>query len=99
MKSDLFVNATVIPTTLGGGQHGHIGLVMKNQLYHILSSTAFVIPNDPDSLPVFNPIMTYTAVHQDAIIREHKEQRRLYDTITNVDLTLKKQLIEAVEDV
>ena len=99
MKSDLFANAAVIPTTLGGGQHGHIGLVMKNQLNHTLSSTAFIIPNNLGPLPVFNPNMTYTAAHRDAIIREHKEQRRLYHTITNVDLALKKELIEDVEDV
>ena len=94
MKSDLFTNAVVIPTTLGGREHGHIGLVMKYQLYHILSSKAFIIPNNSGPLPVFNPNMTCTAAHQDAIIREHKEQRRLYDTTTNVDLALKKQLIE-----
>ena len=99
VKSEIFANAAVIPTPLGGGQHGHIGLVMKEQLYHTLSPTSFIIPNDPGPLPVFNPNMTYTAAHRDTIIREHKEQRRLYDTLTNVDIALKKQLIEAVDDV
>ena len=99
LKGELFANAAVIPTTLGGGQHGHIGLVMNDQLYTTLSTTAFVIPADPGPLPVFSPNITYTAAHRDTIIREHKEQRRLYDTITNVDLALKKQLIEAVDEV
>ena len=99
MKSELFVNAAVIPATLRGGQHSHIGLVMKDQLYHTLSPTVFIVPNDPGPLPVFDPNLTYTAAHQETIIREHNEQRYLHDTITNVDLALKKQLIEAVEDV
>ena len=58
-----------------------------------------MIPADPGPLPTFNPNGSYTAAHRETIIREHTEQRRLYDTITNVDLALKEQLIEAVDEV
>ena len=61
LKADLFANAAVIPTTLGGGQHGHLGLVMKDQLYQTLSGTVFIVPPDPGPLPLFNPNRTYTA--------------------------------------
>ena len=99
MKSELFANAAVIPTSLGGAQLGHLGLIMQPALYQTLSDTAFIIPSDPGPLPVFNPNVSYTAAHRDTIIREHKEQRRLFDTITNVDLALKKQVLEAVDSV
>ena len=99
IKSELFSNAAVIQTTLGGGQHGHIGLIMQPALYANLSATPFIIPQDPGPLPVFNPNIRYTAADRETVIREHKEQTRLYQTIVNVDLALKKQLIAAVEDV
>ena len=99
VKTELYANAAVIPTTLGGGQLGHLGLVMPPALYETLSETPFIIPADPGPLPTFNPNLSYTAAHRDTIIREHKELRRLYDLITNVDLALKKQLLEAVDQV
>eukprot|EP00957_Ditylum_brightwellii_P095778 7297290-Ditylum_brightwellii.AAC.1 len=35
----LYVNAGAIPTGLGGGGHGHIGLMMDPALYTTLSAT------------------------------------------------------------
>ena len=90
MKTELFANAAVIPTTLGGGQHGHLGLIIQPALYETLSETPFMIPADLGNLPTFNPNLSYTAANRVTIISEHKEQRRLYDTITNVDLALNK---------
>ena len=72
---------------------------MQPALYETLSETPFMIAADPGPLPTFNPNLSYTATHRDTIIREHKEQQRLYDTTTNVNLALKKQLIEAVDEV
>ena len=72
---------------------------MPEPLYATLSTTPFIVPTDPGPLPLFNPNMNYTAAHRETVIREHKEQRRLYDTITNVDLALKKLVLAAVDDV
>eukprot|EP00957_Ditylum_brightwellii_P113742 8672171-Ditylum_brightwellii.AAC.1 len=44
----LYANAAAVPTTLGGGAHGHIGLVMKAGLYGTLSGgTAYNAPPEP----------------------------------------------------
>ena len=41
-----------LPTTLGGGQHGHIGLIMTHLLYATLAPTnAYTAPIDPGLLP------------------------------------------------
>ena len=93
LKAELFANAAVIPTPLGGGQHGHIGLVMKQQLYSTLSSTPFVLPEDPGPLPVFDQTLLVTEAARLTIVQEHKEKRRIFDTITNVDLALKVHLL------
>eukprot|EP00957_Ditylum_brightwellii_P134642 10264535-Ditylum_brightwellii.AAC.1 len=44
----LYANAAAVPTTLGGGAHGHIGLVMEAGLYETLSGgTAYTVPPEP----------------------------------------------------
>ena len=99
IKTELYANAAVIPNALGGGQHGHIGLIMEAPLYATLSNIPFIVPQDPGPLPVFDPNLRYTTAERETVIREHKETRRLYDTITNVELALRNQVINAVDEV
>eukprot|EP00957_Ditylum_brightwellii_P022672 1709767-Ditylum_brightwellii.AAC.1 len=43
----LYENTATIPSSLGGGAHGHIGLVMEPTLYSSLSTTAYNAPSAP----------------------------------------------------
>eukprot|EP00957_Ditylum_brightwellii_P158866 12092021-Ditylum_brightwellii.AAC.1 len=43
----LYKNAATISSSLGGGTHGHIRLVMEPTLYSSLSSTAYNAPSAP----------------------------------------------------
>eukprot|EP00957_Ditylum_brightwellii_P089950 6849978-Ditylum_brightwellii.AAC.1 len=44
----LYTNAAAVPTTLGGGAHGHIRLVMEAGFYRTLSGgTAYTPPPEP----------------------------------------------------
>ena len=94
----MYANAATIATPLGGGQHGHIGLIMKEALYLTLSTVPFLRPADPGALPQYNINIRYTAAERETVAIEHKELRRIYDTCVNVDIALKKQLIEAVDE-
>jgi hypothetical protein len=40
----LYSNAATLTTTLGGAQHGHIGIIMPATLYATLSDTFYVAP-------------------------------------------------------
>ena len=51
----LYANAAMLPTTTGGGTHGHIGLIMKPALYNTLSEMPYEIPFDPDPIPIYAP--------------------------------------------
>eukprot|EP00957_Ditylum_brightwellii_P129771 9898945-Ditylum_brightwellii.AAC.1 len=42
MSKMLYANAAKVPTTLGGGNKGHIRLIMKALLYATISTTAYV---------------------------------------------------------
>ena len=41
MMQLLYGNAALLPTTLGGGQHVHIGIIMTPQLYTTLANTPY----------------------------------------------------------
>eukprot|EP00957_Ditylum_brightwellii_P053486 4053456-Ditylum_brightwellii.AAC.1 len=42
-----YENAATIPSSLGGGAHGHIRLVTEPTLYSSLSATAYNAPSAP----------------------------------------------------
>ena len=95
----MYANAAAVPTSLGGGKHGHIGLVMKDSLYATISPDAFIVPEPPGPFPHFSPQVRYTQVQRDDIVRQHKEAMRIANNCINVDLALKAQLCEAVQDI
>ena len=47
----LYGNAATLSTTLVGGAHGHVGLIMKTTLYVTLAATPYVTPNEPPLTP------------------------------------------------
>ena len=60
----MYGNAATLPTTLGGGAHDHVGLIMKATLYVTLSPTACVAPIEPQLTPVVPPTATSAARQQ-----------------------------------
>ena len=47
----MYGNVATLPTTLGGGAHGHVGLIMTATLYVTLSATACVTPIETPLTP------------------------------------------------
>jgi len=83
--------ASSIPTTNGGGQHGHIGMVIPEAEYITFSHNAerFVEPTNPGPYPA--------NVDQDSVVRErqiaeHKAEQAEFETHQGV----KKFLITAI---
>ena len=52
LTNQLKANARSIHTTLGGGQHGHLGLVLTPAQYAILSPTPYVRQARPPPLVI-----------------------------------------------
>jgi hypothetical protein len=92
----LYSNAATLTTTLGGGQNGHIGIIMPATLYATLSNTLYTAPPDPGAVPTH-------AVNATAAVREtdrlnHKAAQKLFDHHNNMNDALKTQIIDAVTD-
>ena len=43
----MYENASVLKTTMGVGNHGHIGIAVRDTLYATMSPTTYAAPVDP----------------------------------------------------
>ena len=70
LKKEIKTNARSVPSNLGGGTHGHLGLVLSPDTYALLSDTPFDRPDHPGPLA----IPPGTTQHMATTLREqHKE--------------------------
>jgi hypothetical protein len=92
LRKEIYANAQAIPSTLGGGQLGHLGLIMPAAMYNTLSPTPYLLPELP-------PMPTYdgaTAVARDAMKDAHKKAMDTYVEAHAFKNHLKAQLLKAV---
>ena len=93
LKDQLKANAASVPTTLGGGNHGYLGLILSPATYATISVTAFIDGQHP-AIPAGT-----SAANTSGIIRRHTEDTRQWHEFKNVSTALKNQLLCAVEDI
>jgi hypothetical protein len=91
----MYGNAASLPTSLGGGQHGHVGLIMTPILYATLSDTNYESPEDPGNDIIAPAGRAADREHQR---HAHKEERRIFENHQNMDDALKAQVIDTIED-
>jgi len=94
LTKEIYANARAIPSTRGGGGHGHLGLVMPVAEYVVVAGVAFQLPAHP------GPIPTHAA---GANAATRQENIRLFDATikelsvaTTVQEEIKKQLLGAI---
>jgi hypothetical protein len=93
IKDELKANATAVSSDLGGGFHGHLGLVLQPEEYLRVSNTPYVRPEHPGELDV--PLGT--PQHESHRLRaEHKEAIRLFRETTDVEKALRYQITSAI---
>ena len=50
IRNEIKANNKYVYSNLGGGAHGHLGLVLTNAKYALILPTTFVYPNHPGML-------------------------------------------------
>eukprot|EP00957_Ditylum_brightwellii_P166827 12697950-Ditylum_brightwellii.AAC.1 len=91
-------NAASVATTLGGGNHGHLALVMNSTWYLALSGGApFVLPRNPGPVPA-PPTPFMMAAQMELLWQQHATNLSAFHTCKNTDTALKNQLITKVDD-
>lgn len=94
LHNEIKANSQNVQSNLGGGQYGHLGLVLNVQQYALLSNAPFIRPAHPGVLVIPNG----TTNHRSQLLRDqHTEALRVFNEVNNVEKTLRQQIIAAVE--
>ena len=83
LEKELIAILANIPMTLGGGGHGHAGIVMDPARYLLTTGVAFVNPANPGTYPAGVPNNAAQGVRA-RVEAEHKEHVKEYETFQGV---------------
>ena len=86
LKDQLKANAASVPTTLGGRNHGYLGLILSPATYATISPTAFIEPAYPGQLPAISS--GTSDANTSTIIQRHMEDTRQWREFKNVSIAL-----------
>jgi hypothetical protein len=96
LKQELYNNAQSVSSLLGGGLHGHLGLLMEEADYTAIShgNTAYAFPDKPEA-----PNYTGTTqVERDALKDAYRIDLDNYLEARDLSNVLKALIIKAVPD-
>ena len=94
MKEQLKRNAQSVISDLGGGAHGHLGLVLTAQEYTKFSQIPYAAPRHPGPLQIPRNTDSAEAVR---LREEHDETIRLFRESLDVEKALTRQIVAALE--
>ena len=97
LKDQLKANATSIPTTLGGGNHGYLGLILSPAAYATITATQFIehiFPGQHPNIPAGT-----SAANTSTIIRRHTKDLRQWREFKNINTALKNHFLSALDDI
>lgn len=94
MYREIKANATSIATTLGGGSHGHLGLVMSPAAYHLEApNTPYIRPQHPGELQP--PQGTQFELFEAR--RQHELLLKAFKDSNHLERQLIQQIIDAID--
>ena len=96
LEKELIAIAASIPTGLGGGNHGHAGLIVDAAKYLTMAGHAFTAPPNPGIYPAGLAANAAAGTRARAEA-EHKEDVAQYEIFKGVEQALKDIIQEAVE--
>ena len=94
MQLELKANAISVHSNLGGGNHGHLGLLMTDPQYTLIVNTPYVRPVHPG---IFVLAGGETRVQADAFQCAHDETLRVFHEVRGVEQALIQQIVAAVD--
>ena len=94
MHKELKANAQSVFSRLGGGNFGHLGLVLSNAQYATVSPTSFVKPQTPTP-PVIQQFAITSEIAR--LQQEYNENLRSFNEVNSVEKALRQQIVSAVD--
>ena len=96
LEKELIAILANIPTTLGGGNHGHAGILMDPARYLLTAGVPFVNPVNPGNYPAGIAANAAAGARARAEA-QHKEEVKEYETFQGVMQATKDIIMEAVD--
>ena len=95
LKNEIKANAQSVPSTLGGGNHGLLGLVITPVEYALVSNIPFVREPHPGPLT----FLAGTTVLQSKIQEDaYKKRLALYNACVGVEKAIIQQFVKAIDE-
>lgn len=90
--------AASIPTTLGGGNHGHVGMVVEESEYITFSNgnVTFDAPSNPGAYPT--TVDENNAAKREEQVAKHKEQKEVFLTHEAVAHAIRTTIVNCVDE-
>jgi hypothetical protein len=92
----LNTNAMSVSSYIGGGRHGHLGIIITNEEYFAIAADVFPVPDNRGASPKVVVGMTAAVIAE--FTRLHREATQVYRTYHNVDQAIEKMILEAFDD-
>jgi hypothetical protein len=96
LEKELIAILANIPTTLGGGNHGHAGILMDPARYLLTAGIPFINPANPGNYPAGIAANAAAGARARAEA-QHKEEVKEYETFQGVIQATKDIIMEAVD--
>ena len=96
LRNEVKANAQAVHSTLGGGEHGHLGLVCLPETYAtlVLGNTPYIKPTNPGQLVIDG---TETQYQITQCRDEHTEALRVFQEYLGVEHALIQQIVAAIK--
>ena len=95
LKKQIKANVQAVPSTLGGGTHGMLGLVISDVEYATVSAVPFVREPYPGALA----FPTNTTNLQSKVIEDtYKKSMKRYESCIGVDKAIRQQIVKAIHE-
>jgi hypothetical protein len=93
LRQELYANAQTVESSLGGGQHGHLGMLMPAAEYILVAhnATPYVLP-EPPAAPIYNG----TATHRQQQKEDFNSACKIYYEARDLLIKLRQLMLQAI---
>jgi len=98
LATEIKANASSVPSTLGGGLFGHLGLIVSDKMYATLAnSLPWVMPNNPG--PFTPPVSLAMAAQIEAARDVWRELKPTFKVCQTTEKALIAQIVDALDPI
>ena len=93
--NEIKANSKSVYSNIGGGSHGHLGLVLVDAQYALISSTHFVYPTHLGLLIIPDGTTAHTNSNMRIV---HSEKVHLFREVTGLEQAIVQQIVDTAEE-